>query len=90
MAVKDVLKDEQKLKEVAKLAFDGVDSDGSGFVDEGELTNLMVSMAGELGIPAPTQKEVKDAFKAMDTDKNGKVSLDEFTVLVRQILELMS
>lgn len=90
MSVQDILKDEKKLKEVAKMAFDGVDVDGSGFVDENELSTLMSSMATELGIPAPSPKEVKDAFKAMDTDKNGKVTLDEFTVLVRQILELMS
>ncbi len=90
MSIQEILKDEKKLREVAKLAFDGVDTDQSGFVDEAELSNLMNSMAGELGIPVPSPKEVKDAFKAMDTDKNGKVTLDEFTVLVRQILELMS
>ena len=90
MSVKDVLSDPVKLNQVAKMAFDGVDADHSGFVDESELGNLMTTMAAELNIPAPKPNEVKDAFKAMDTDKNGKVTLDEFTVLVKQILELMS
>lgn len=90
MSVKDILADEKKLTEVAKVAFDGVDTDGNGFVDEKELFNLMKNMATELGIPEPTEKDVKDAFKAMDADKNGKVTLDEFKVLVRQILELMA
>ena len=90
MSIQEILNDEKKLREVAKLAFDGVDTDQNGSVDEGELSNLMNSMAGELGIPAPSTKDVKDAFKAMDADHNGKVSLGEFTVLVRQILELMS
>lgn len=90
MSVKDILADDKKLTEVAKVAFDGVDTDGNGHVDEKELFSLMKNMATELGIPEPTEKDVKDAFKAMDTDKNGKVTLDEFKVLVRQILELMA
>lgn len=90
MNVKQILDDPVKLKEVTKLAFDGVDTDGNGYVDEKELTLLMTAMAGELGIPAPGDKDVKDAFKAMDKDKNGKVTLEEFSVLVRQILELMA
>lgn len=89
MSIKDILNDEAKLNEVAKLAFDGVDTDKSGFVDEKELETLMKTMASDLGIQPPSPKEIKEAFDAMDTDKNGKITLGEFKALVRQILELM-
>ena len=90
MLIRQILKDEKRFKEAAKLVFEKTDADNSGFVDLCELANMMNSMSIDFGIPAPTPKDVKEAFKSLDTDKNGKITLNEFTVLVRQIFELFN
>ena len=89
-SIKEILEDPVKLAAVAKAAFDGVDADASGFIDNKELATLMNGMAKELGIPAPSQADIDDSFKGMDTDKNGKISLEEFKALVVEILKLMA
>ncbi len=90
MSIRQILKDEKKFKDAAKLSFDNTDADHSGFVDLSELSNLMNYMSVELGIPLPSPKDVRDAFKSLDTDKNGKITLDEFTVLIRQVFQLFN
>lgn len=89
-SIKEILADAEKLNVVAKAAFDGVDADGSGFIDNKELATLMNGMAKELAIPAPSQAEIDESFKGMDADKNGKISLEEFKTLVVEILKLMA
>ena len=44
-AIKDILSNEKKLNEVAKVAFDSVDTDKSGQIDEQELEKVMSQIA---------------------------------------------
>ena len=37
LKLKEVIKDKDKLKQIAKAAFDDVDTDGSGFLEAAEL-----------------------------------------------------
>ena len=43
-----------------------------------------------MGLPAPSDEEVKEVLKELDTNNDGKLSLEEFEVLIRQVLEMMS
>ena len=43
--IKDILNNEKKLNEVAKVAFDSVDTDKSGQIDESELEKVMAQIS---------------------------------------------
>jgi Ca2+-binding EF-hand superfamily protein len=84
-----ILKDESKLTEIAKAAFESVDTDGSGFIEEAELKVVMSSVARDIGMPEPSDSDVSEVLRELDTNRDGRVSQEEFKVLIRQVLELM-
>ena len=88
--IQAILRDERKLHETAKAAFDAVDIDRSGFIDEPELKTVMCSVAGDIGMDQPSDSDVKEVLRELDTNQDGKISLDEFKVLIKQVLELMA
>lgn len=88
--LKEILKDENKVKLVAQKAFDIVDTDKSGFISLDELEELMKGMAAQLGIPAPSNQDIYTAFKEIDTDSNNRIGLQEFTNLVRDVIKLLA
>ncbi|KAL4470228.1 hypothetical protein ABPG74_011839 [Tetrahymena malaccensis] len=88
--LRELLKDDHKVRQIAIAAFNTVDTDKSGYIDLDELEALMKDMAGQLNIQAPTKLEVGNAFKEIDADKDKRISLEEFTVMVREILRLMA
>ena len=88
-AIQNILKDEAKLKEVAKAAFDSVDTDGSGQIDQEELTKVMQQISGDLGTEPPTNAEVQEVLAHLDADKSGKIDFNEFIVLIRDVLKAM-
>lgn len=87
--VKDILANETKFNEVARAAFDSVDTDKSGEVDSKELEVVMASIAKDMGCDAPTKEEVAEVLNHLDADKSGKISFNEFKVLIRTVLEAM-
>jgi hypothetical protein len=92
------LKDEKKQKKAVKLKdieaslgeeympygeiFDIADTDGSGFIERGELKALM----GFIGF-GNSDAEVDAAMKEIDTDANGQVSKVEFLVCTSNMVE---
>mmetsp|Transcript_5776 Transcript_5776/g.6423 ORF Transcript_5776/g.6423 Transcript_5776/m.6423 type:complete len:96 (-) Transcript_5776:356-643(-) len=84
-----ILNDDQKLTEVAKAAFDAVDTDGSGYIEHKELKQVMETVAKDIGIGSPSDDDVKEVLKELDQNNDGKISLDEFKVLIKQVLEVM-
>jgi len=57
-----------------KDLFDACDSDGSGFLDKQEVKDL----AARLGRPLDAE-ELEILFKEINTDKNGRISVEEFS-----------
>ena len=88
-AIKDILSNEKKFTEVAKIAFDSVDSDHSGTIDASELEKIMVQIAGDMGADPPTKEDVIEVMEHLDADKSGKIDFNEFKVLIRDVLEAM-
>jgi Ca2+-binding EF-hand superfamily protein len=84
-----ILKNEKELKKVARMAFNVVDKDRSGQVTYEELESLMVDVATKVGCQKPSKDEVIEALKTMDTDNDGHISIQEFTVLIKEILMMM-
>ena len=56
------------------LLFMKYDADGSGFIDPDEIPSLLHEHSGHV----LTESEIKQALKALDTNKDGHVSLVEF------------
>lgn len=88
-AIKDILNNEKKFTEVAKIAFDSVDSDHSGTIDASELEKIMVQIATDMGADPPTKEDVIEVMEHLDADKSGKIDFNEFKVLIRDVLEAM-
>ena len=88
-AIKDILNNDKKFNEVAKVAFDSVDSDKSGQIDIQELEKVMGVMANDMGCEPPSAEELQEVFDNLDTDKSGKIDFLEFKSLIRDVLEAM-
>ena len=82
-----ILNDKKKLTALAREAFNEVDEDRSGEIDESELKTVMASMSRQMGTPKPSDRQVTLLYKELDTDGDGMVSFDEFLVLIRKSLE---
>lgn len=87
--IKTILKNEQKFREVAKVAFDNVDKDNSGEIDTQELHKLMVELSRDFKILAPTEDDVKEMMEELDQDKSGKIQFSEFMVFFRNFMETL-
>ena len=88
-AIREILKSQTKFNEVAKIAFDSVDSDKSGLIDASELEKIMVQIAADMGADPPTKEDVIEVMEHLDEDKSGKIDFSEFKVLIRDVLEAM-
>ncbi len=88
-AIGDILKSESKFNEVARVAFDSVDTDKSGQIDAEELEKVMTQIALDMGAEPPSKSDVIEVLEHLDSDKSGKISFDEFKVLIRDVLQAM-
>jgi Ca2+-binding EF-hand superfamily protein len=88
-AIKDILNNEKKFTEVAKVAFDSVDTDKSGQIDGNELEKVMVQIAADMGADPPSKEDVMEVLEHLDADKSGKIDFEEFKVLIKDVLEAM-
>jgi calmodulin len=84
-----ILADKQKLRNLSEAAFKKVDIDQSGFVEKNELQKVMEDVAKDIGTERPSKDDVDEVLKELDENKDGKLSLDEFQVLIEQVLEQM-
>ena len=87
--IKDILNNEKKLNEVAKVAFDSVDTDKSGQIDESELEKVMAQISNDMGAEPPSKEDVKEVLEHLDTDHSGKIDFEEFKVLIKDVLTAM-
>ncbi len=63
--------------------FGGVDANRDGFITKAELEAVQAKALQQAN--AARQQEVEGEFKALDTDKNGSLSLAEFKAAVRPL-----
>lgn len=59
--------------------FNKFDKDGNGFIDAGELQQV----SAELGKPL-SEAEVAEVLATMDTNQDGKISIDELRMYFRR------
>ena len=78
-----MLNDPTRLQALARSAFEKIDKDKTGFIDESELAQVMIRLCGEVGCPYPSAAEVSLKMQELDVDGNGKIDLQEFEALIR-------
>ena len=88
-AIKEILNNEKKLHEVAKVAFDSVDTDRSGQIDQEELEKVMAQISQDMGAEPPSKEDVKEVLEHLDTDHSGKIDFEEFSQLIKDVLNAM-
>jgi Ca2+-binding EF-hand superfamily protein len=88
--LQEILADKEKLGELTKEVFDEVDTDHSGLIDKNELTEALNKVARDADLPLPSQSDVNGVLKALDQDGSGTISLEEFKVLIYEILVALS
>ena len=74
--------------ELARRLFKMIDKDGSGWIDSGEVPELLIGTYKQIGISGyqPTKQDVEVWMAMADTDGDGKVTLEEYEELVLRSL----
>ena len=52
---KKLMKDKNELKKIMETAFRSVDIDGSGVLEKGELEQVLIQIAKDIGVESPTK-----------------------------------
>ena len=88
-AIREILTNEKKFNDIAKVAFDSVDTDKSVLIDEEELTKVMTQISEDMDTEPPSREDVKKVLDHLDTDHSGKIDCDEFRILIREVLSAL-
>ncbi|MEV3924680.1 EF-hand domain-containing protein [Actinomadura coerulea] len=62
-----------------RATFELVDVDGDGYISTAELKNLMTRLGQDI-----TETRAVEVVVAADANRDGKISLEEFTALMEQ------
>jgi len=78
-SLKGLVEDEEKFNQYMDTAFDKVDVDKNGYLEKHELTQLIQDLVHKLkkdtNVP---EDKVQSALELIDTNKDGKVTKEEF------------
>ena len=80
--ISEIIKDKHKLRKITEAAFKAVDLDGSGYLERNELELVMENVAKDIGVDKPTKDEVDEVLAELDENGDGKLSIEEFQVLI--------
>ncbi|OAY35427.1 caltractin [Manihot esculenta] len=70
-------------EEQINLMIADVDKDGSGAIDYDEFEHMMTAQIGE----RDTKEELMKAFRIIDQDNNGKISVDDIKRIAKELGE---
>lgn len=88
--LKAKINDEKAFSKIVDIAFDAADTDKSGFVERKELKEVMTQAFKQFGAPSPpSDADIDEELKKLDKNKDGKISKEEFRVLIKDILIVM-
>ena len=87
--IRRLLSDENALIEACKPAFNSIDADDSGSIDEKELFEVMTRASESMGSKQPTIEQVQKVMQSIDRNKDGKISFEEYVELIKFLLRDM-
>eukprot|EP00356_Strombidium_inclinatum_P012856 CAMPEP_0170496328 /NCGR_PEP_ID=MMETSP0208-20121228/21039_1 /TAXON_ID=197538 /ORGANISM="Strombidium inclinatum, Strain S3" /LENGTH=102 /DNA_ID=CAMNT_0010772843 /DNA_START=475 /DNA_END=780 /DNA_ORIENTATION=- len=79
----------EHIKVVSDLAFDAVDDDGSGGLDQGEIAEIMKEVAVKMDLTPPTEDDLSAILAELDEDYDGVVDKGEFLNLIMLVIGKM-
>ena len=86
-SVKKLLNNKTEFNKMATSSFDRYDKDKSGYIEEAELREVINEMAIQLHVSTDiSQDDVKRVLSSIDTNKDGKISKEEFEALSKEKL----
>ena len=87
--INTIIHNKEALCLISKKAFDNVDVDGSGEIDEHELEKILAQISSDMGAEPPSKEDVKEVLDHLDSDHSGTISINEFQELIQDILEAL-
>jgi Ca2+-binding EF-hand superfamily protein len=79
----------KEIKVISDLAFDAVDDDMSGGLDQFEISKIMTGVAEKMGVTPPSDDDLSAILAVLDDDFDGTVSKQEFHSLIMLVLGKM-
>ncbi len=90
--IQAILDDDEKCMAVVQAVFEKFDADGNGSIDREELGSAIREF-NEQAAPEEkveiTDEQVTEALNELDKNKDGKLQVEEFKVLVVEILKTL-
>ena len=86
---KKILENEEKLDEIAKVAFENVNSNNTGEINKEQLESMINQVYHDLSNELPSKKEIDEVFAHLDRNKRGVLNFEDFKVLVKDIIKSM-
>ncbi len=69
--IRDLLMDPEKIDRLARISFEMVDTDQSGYIDRNELEAKMTAVGLEMDFDGASKEDVDEIIKDLDTDQDG-------------------
>ena len=90
--IASILANEDKINQVVKAVFDQFDTNGDGTIDRDELSSVMEQFKKESGCEQAevTEEQLQEAYNELDTNKDGKLQMEEFKVLIVEVLKTLA
>ena len=83
MNVQEFLKDPANVDKAVHDYFSTVDKNKNGVLEYKEIKKILIKFSEDTDTVIETDDEIKKAFDQLDSNKDGKISLDEFKELFR-------
>ena len=71
--LEEILKDKEKVRIVAKLAFNAVDTDYGGTLDVNELQDIMKDVSDTQNMKLPSENDIHAILSMIDEDDSGEI-----------------
>ncbi|CAG9335569.1 unnamed protein product [Blepharisma stoltei] len=87
--IQSILNNPAEVHGIAKVIFDSFDTDHSGNIERSELKEALGMISKDCGTPPPDDEMVNELIEALDEDQDGKLNLEEFKVMVEELLKAL-
>jgi hypothetical protein len=84
--IRRVLQNEDGLRALATRPFNEIDTDRSGHISKDELKIVLLNVSKAMKTNPPSDEQIEETMKEIDSNNDGTISFDEFVELLRLIL----
>ena len=85
-----IVNDKELLEKITEIAFNSVDTDKSKCINLQELKKVMAQISCDMGAEPPTEEDVKEVLKQLDINHDGELQVNEFELLIQNILTALA